>query len=569
MSRKRPTADQMGELMSQPHFRRDGEASESPPSTAPVTRTPMLVEVDNLTTYDRNPRRSPNDKRDELKEYIRQNGFNQVLAITQRPDPEDPDVYMIGVGGNTRLSIMQELWHETGDERFKQMRCEYQPWQGETHTLIAHIQDNDLRGDLTFIDRAIAVQELSAILEEDAGESLSQRALCRGLAEQGYQISRTLLIWYQYTVDTLYPSIPHVLQSGIGRPTIAKIHEMQRAFARTWSVMGIGESEEADSLFEQTLSRHDGDFLDIKALRLDLEEELTISADCDMQRASMELGAALYGRSDSEANAPRSTGQPDAQTGTPTATGDASGQAAAPLIETPSQRSSADAETQSPASETSKPDTKLPTETRSRPAPPTHSGASETQGGSSESPAESPHAQNQPTRTEALPHDLKSLRGRAWTLSSRIAQGSRLGDIVLPISTGLGFLIRPIPLEVQQSWHPEIGRSAMCVWWHLATLAEQFARHGQACVVMPDTWSERPIGQAMRQARDGQEAFSRWQWQTADRELFADVPPLEPNDIGPMLYQSWPEQRWNDWIQLVETYREIYRKADNAPWGKQ
>jgi hypothetical protein len=84
---------------------------------------------------------------------------------------------------------------------------------------------------------------------------------------------------------------------------------------------------------------------------------------------------------------------------------------------------------------------------------------------------------------------------------------------------------------------------------------------------MPDAWQQRRIEDAMRQARDGQQAFSQWQWQQADHDLFADVPPLEPNDLGPMLYQNWAESHWQNWIRLVETYRAIYRATGDAPWG--
>src|SRR5699024_2749865 len=152
--------------------------------------------------------------------YIQTEGFNQVLTITQRPDTDQPDRYMISVGGNTRLLILQELWQETQDTRFEQVWCQFQPWAGEAHTLIAHIQDNDLRGDLTFIDRALALQELRSLLEQDAGESLSQRKLRDRLAEQGYRIGRTMIGWYDYTVDTLQPLIPTILATGIGRHTI-------------------------------------------------------------------------------------------------------------------------------------------------------------------------------------------------------------------------------------------------------------------------------------------------------------------------------------------------------------
>lgn len=543
MSRKRPTADQMDQLLSQPHFRRDGPKASADPSHAPVTTTPMLVDVDKIVPYDRNPRRSPNDKREKLKAYIRETGFNQVLTITQRPDTDQPELYMIGVGGNTRLLIIQELWHETGDARFEQVWCQFQPWTGETRTLVAHIQDNDLRGDLIFVDRAIAVQELRDMLEAEAGQSLSQRALRDRLSERGYPISRTMIGWYQYTVDTLFPLIPTLLQTGIGRPTIARIYDLQKAFGKVWQSMDLGEAEEANNLFEQTLQRHDGDAFDPDRLRRDLEEELSISADCDMQRASLEFGSALRGRSDTEA--PSHTARDDTAH-----TASATGQSA----KTPDTHSKQHAEPGGDESEG------RDTADENRPARP----------GTTDSGSEEDRAADDPLPAaidESLPRDLKSLRSRAWTLASRIAQGSQLGDIVVPIRDGLGFLVGPVALETQQSWSPDVGRRALCVWWHLATLAEQFARHGRACPYIPEAWQQRRIGDAMRQARDGQQAFSQWQWQQADRDLFSDVPPLEPNDLGPVLYRHWAERRWHDWIRLVETYRAIYRTTSDAPWG--
>jgi len=547
MSRKRPTPDQMDQLMSQPHFRRDEAVASTDPSHAPATTTPMLVDVDQIVPYDRNPRRSPNDKRDELKAYIWETGFNQVLTITQRPDTDHPELYMIGVGGNTRLRLVQELWHETGDARFQQVWCQFQPWTGETQTLVAHIQDNDLRGELIFIDRAIAVQELRDMLEAEAGQSLSQRALRDRLAERGYPISRTMIGWYQYTVDTLFPLIPALLQTGMGRPTITKIYDLQKAFGKAWQSLDLGEAEAANNLFEQTLQRHDGEAFDPDRLRRDLEEELSVSADCDMQRASLEFGGALHGRSDIEIETPSDTNRDDTARTAP---------------ETGQSAGAPDTHAKQCEGSDSGPPHRNDSAEDSRTARP---------GTTDSCPIdEEDHAADvpSPAATDAsLPRDLKSLRSRAWTLASRIAQGSRLGDIVLPIRDGLGFLVGPVALETQQSWTPDVGRRALCVWWHLATLAEQFARHGRAGPYMPDTWRQRRIGDAMRQARDGQQAFSQWQWQQADRDLFADVPPLEPNDLGPMLYQNWAESRWHDWIRLVETYRAIYRTTGDAPWG--
>src|SRR5699024_1131567 len=64
-----------------------------------------------------------------------------------------------------------------------------------------------------------------------------------------------------------------------------------------WHSLDLGEvhASEAEGLFGQTLQRLDNDILDIEALRGDLENELATAADCNLQRASLELGAALTG----------------------------------------------------------------------------------------------------------------------------------------------------------------------------------------------------------------------------------------------------------------------------------
>ena len=78
---------------------------------------------------------------------------------------------MIYAGGNTRLRILQELYEETGDERYREVTCIYHPWTQETDVLVAHLRENDLRGDLTFLDKASAVSEVKRLLEQEQGEA--------------------------------------------------------------------------------------------------------------------------------------------------------------------------------------------------------------------------------------------------------------------------------------------------------------------------------------------------------------------------------------------------------------
>ncbi|MDP0989710.1 chromosome partitioning protein ParB, partial [Klebsiella pneumoniae] len=75
--------------------------------------------------------------------------------------------YIIANGGNTRLSILNELWQETHDERCWRIHCLYRPWggtskqlmHGELRCLIGHLAENDLHGKLSFIERALGISK--------------------------------------------------------------------------------------------------------------------------------------------------------------------------------------------------------------------------------------------------------------------------------------------------------------------------------------------------------------------------------------------------------------------------
>lgn len=81
----------------------------------PLTETSMIVTLEQLRPYDLNPRLMRNPSYDDIKESIRRRGLDTPPPITRRPDQE---WFIIANGGNTRLSILNELWRETHDERF-------------------------------------------------------------------------------------------------------------------------------------------------------------------------------------------------------------------------------------------------------------------------------------------------------------------------------------------------------------------------------------------------------------------------------------------------------------------
>src|SRR5690606_2403272 len=171
--KKRPSSEQVASLIATPLFRRDQRNRENgdgvaTPSTAPITSTPMRMDVDQIRRYDHDPRRNRNSKYAEIKASIlaagdQEDPLESPLVVTKRPGDPDPR-YMVSAGGNTRLCILQELWKETGNERFKQTWVIFKPWDSECRTLLSHLKENDLRGDLIFIDRALAIRNVRDLI---------------------------------------------------------------------------------------------------------------------------------------------------------------------------------------------------------------------------------------------------------------------------------------------------------------------------------------------------------------------------------------------------------------------
>lgn len=150
--------------------------------TDPLQDTPMVVTLDQLRSYEHNPRKTRNPLYDEIKASIKARGLDQPPLITRRPDE---DHYIIRNGGNTRLEILNELWRETKDEQFFRIHCLFKPWQSEINALAGHLAENELHGQLSFIDKAQGIAQIKAMYEEHGGEQLSLRKLSERLKQDG------------------------------------------------------------------------------------------------------------------------------------------------------------------------------------------------------------------------------------------------------------------------------------------------------------------------------------------------------------------------------------------------
>ena len=224
----------------------------------PIADTPMVVTLDQLRPYDHDPRKKRNPAYEEIKASIRERGLDAAPAITRRPGE---DHYIIRNGGNTRLAILRELWSETKDERFFRISCLFRPWpeRGEIVALTGHLAENELRGGLTFIERALGVEKAREFYELESGIPLSQSELARRLAADGYPVQQSHISRMADAVRYLLPAIPTVLYAGLGRHQVERLSVMRKASERTWEHYAKGRSlaQDFDDFFPEVLSQFD------------------------------------------------------------------------------------------------------------------------------------------------------------------------------------------------------------------------------------------------------------------------------------------------------------------------
>lgn len=224
----------------------------------PIADTPMIVTLDQLRPYDHDPRKKRNPAYEEIKASIRERGLDAAPAITRRPGE---DHYIIRNGGNTRLAILRELWSETKDERFFRISCLFRPWpnRGEVVMLTGHLAENELRGGLTFIERALGVEKAREFYEQETGTSLSQSELARRLAADGFPVQQSHISRMADAVRYLLPAIPTLLYGGLGRHQVERLSVMRKACMLTWERHTKGRRlvQNFDEFFQEVLSQFD------------------------------------------------------------------------------------------------------------------------------------------------------------------------------------------------------------------------------------------------------------------------------------------------------------------------
>ncbi|HBQ39594.1 MAG TPA: chromosome partitioning protein ParB, partial [Halieaceae bacterium] len=253
----------------------------------------LMMPLSDLQPYEHNPRHGFNAEYQRIKSSIRAQGLDQPLVVTQRPGERH---YVPLVGGNTRLKILQELYQETRDERFGTVNCVYRPWTEESQVLLAHLRENELRGSLIFIDKALAVMDLKAILEsESPHRTLTLRGLAKIMTQRGLGINHTVISKMVYAVERLLPLIPEALNAGLGRPQVEKLQALENAFLELWYRHALGPESECAEIFAALCQRYDSSDWNLELLRTALENEVAEATDTSLHSVRLQLDALLSG----------------------------------------------------------------------------------------------------------------------------------------------------------------------------------------------------------------------------------------------------------------------------------
>lgn len=519
----------------------------------------QMLDVRDIVPYEHNPRQSNNPEYDAIKASIRIDGMIQPLVVTRRPGA---DAYTVGAGGNTRLQIVKELFEETGDACYARIPCRVIAWTDDAQVLLAHLKENDLRGDLSFIDRARAVLDLKARLELEEGRSeLSHRALAAELTTRGYPISHNLVIDMSYAVEKLLDGTPAALSAGLSRGQVQKIRLLDKACTALWENR-VADDDPFDAVFIALCRRHDGPDWDLASLRRSLEHEIAERSETSVPQVSLALEAALNGR-----------------TSDPLAAGDVAGNASGDfdteIREVVRREEGKDASSRDERSEPRKAiadphQEPIPSAGESADSSPALDSEPDpdqtTPAGVPPEPLQEPQTASaigetiqsnlQAGALQTAGRDLKSLRARAWTLAARLAQRNGIGELIQPLSgQGLGYMLTdvPAPALAEHLDEDDLARVSM-LWWQLAACAE--------LTVAPVEWVVPHLDpdSVLRQALEDQDGAL----------LFKSVWTLDPGHTGYRLWRGMDDRDWQDYVGLLDTYRTLYQVAvdtDTALWG--
>lgn len=240
-----------------------------------------VLPIGEIETYRHNPRTGQNPRYEEIKASIRADGITNMLTVTRR---DKSSKYTTYGGGNTRLQIAKELFAE-GDQRFATLQVVVKAWPGDAQVITAHLAENEIRGDITFWEKAQGVHQFQVELQKEIGELVSASELHAELKRRGLNYGIRTIQNFIFCVEHLRP---------IGKWLVAReVNEIIRpAYSELESLaQKLGKAVQTRQAFLQALQQH-GELLDEAAKKRQDDPEEPIVA-LDAQALVGELRLAL------------------------------------------------------------------------------------------------------------------------------------------------------------------------------------------------------------------------------------------------------------------------------------
>ena len=514
---------------------------------------PVVLDIADIQAYEHNPRRAAHAEYGRIKASIRADGLELPLVVTQRAG--EPD-YRLHAGGNTRLRILKELFAETGERRFARVACWYRAWTDETDVVLAHLKENDLRGDLIYLDKALAVANAERWLAGESGERLTQARLAETLAGRGYALSQGLISQMKYAIERLLPFMPKALEGGLGRRQAMRIRSLDRVARALWLECTLEAEAEYDEVFGALCRRYDAPEWELENLRRALEAEIAELAEVSIHAVSLDLDAGLAGRPFG-ATARGEDEEDDwdewSEPGATTAQGGGS-RGAAGIQRAPDDGRAAGAGASGPARPGTRREDAAVQAARWENG--TKPGSSPVNGAAHDSPADGarPGDDTMPGAAggglfgvPAGAERLEALRERVWQIACALAERNGLGAQVrrLP-GMGTGFVVCDVPDPglAEQLDEDELAQVSL-VWWHLAACAEITVAPRD--VLLGELPPDSVLCNALACGDDG--------------ALFGQVWTQDPGQNGYRLWRTVGERDWADLLGLMAAYRALHLGA--------
>ena len=517
MSNRNPPPN-LGELLLQPNF---GQSRDLSRPGDPIVPTQLLLDVTQIRRYEQDPRQHANAQFEEIKASIlAQGGVNNPLTVTRRPGEEH---YIIEAGGNTRLRALQELWGETGDERFHYTHVLYKPWESESQILTRHLIENELRGEMLFVDKALGLEALRRQWAEESGsQELADGEFHRRLKDAGFSISRRAITRLRFTAQVAASLPEATADPTFGREVVDRIMALHGAARRFWADQSLME-EEFPAAWDRALVESDSPEFSLVALQHNLAcimGEWVSSKDAG--DISLELDCLIYERRGESTGETPPSAPVIASTGAPV-----DGEA---YPEGPALHAQPESQTDWREEDGGEPDVTKPASGTEDPG---------------KGRAEAPRGEFGPGAIPSpIPvNDLKSLKARAYVLAQRIAQHYRMGPIIAPApQTHFGFILIDTPHNTLDETPKHIPIEQ--VWWLLYGFCHQ----------------EEIDAALLDRLAPADSEFRRFAPSCDPVELAGILLSQEPPLSGPSFMRaisSVEDRELQDLIDLMATYREL------------